>query len=245
MDKVSSPKKLKILTIEKIVSSHCCLNKLNNNNLCLPKVLFRELVEIGPSLVQMPKYDRRNCKFWFFHTQKFHESLLYDVTYSKYFVVWIQNMHSDVLAQYMPVVVHFLEIHYTIKIDNEESIFLLCSKCFKLYLTIHSIDLKSDRYKIKKKINHKTYCSITLQRELKQKIQCKKNWCNSCNQVPLFQVANYALCEQIVGLNAHNCLMHFPIDEDDEDLIYCLNCYGSGTMTNFNLTQDVNSSVFY
>lgn len=39
--------------------------------------------------------------------------------------------------------------------------------------------------------------------------------------------------------------MHFPIDEDDEDLIYGLNCYGSGTMTNFNLTQDVNSSVFY
>lgn len=70
MDELSSPKKLKKLTMQKIVSSHYCLNQINNNNLWLPKILFQELVEIGPSLVQMPKYDRRNCKFWFFSCSK-------------------------------------------------------------------------------------------------------------------------------------------------------------------------------
>lgn len=50
MDELESPKTLKILTLEKIVSSYFCINELNNNHLHLPKTLFQELVEIAPSL---------------------------------------------------------------------------------------------------------------------------------------------------------------------------------------------------
>lgn len=245
MNELLCPKTLKYLTLEKIVSSHFCINELDNSYLNLPKILFRELVEIAPSLVKMPNLDYTNLNFWCHNIEKkLHQRLLNDHTYSKYFVVWLQSMQADVLAEYLPIVTHFLEINYIIEIDNVESIFLLCTKCFKLHLTIHPIDLNSERYRIKKKIIHKTYCSITLQRELKNKIQCKKSWCKSCKQVPLFQIANYALCEKIVGVSAHNCLEHFPIDEDSDDLIYCLNCYGSGIMTNFILNHDVNISMF-
>lgn len=154
-------------------------------------------------------------------------------------------MRIDELELYLPLVVHFLEMHYVMETNNVESIFMLCTKCFKLHLTVQSINLNSGQYRIKRKIIHKTYHSFTLQSELKEKIQSKKNWCQSCKQVPLFQIANYTLCEKIVGLTAHNCLAHFPMNDDEsDDFIYCLNCYGSGIMTNFNLKHDVNISMF-
>lgn len=244
MDELPCPKKLKYLAMRKIVSSHYCFNNINNNHLLLPKQLFKELVEIGPSLVEMPE-NVFNDNFFIHNTSNFQTSLCYDHTYSKYFVVWVQTMHADNLAKYLPVVVHFIEIFFVIKINNVESNFLLCTKCFKLHLTTHSIDLNSERCKISKHYHHKTYISLSLQRELQNKIQSKNSWCNSCGQVPLFQVANYALCESIVGLTAHNCIKHYPIDENSDEFIYCLNCYGSGMMINFSLKKDIDISTFF
>lgn len=245
MDELSRPKKLKYLAMRKIVSSHYSLNEIAINNLSLPKQLFKELVEIGPSLVEMPEYDLFSDNFRFQNTANFQTSLCYDHTYSKYFVVWVQTMSSDNLAKYLPVIVHFVEIFFVIKINNVERNFLLCTKCFKLQLFMHSIDLNSESCRISKQFNHKTYCSITLQRELQEKIQSKKSWCNSCGQVPLFQVANYALCESIVGLTAHNCAKHYPIDEDSDEFIYCLSCYGSGMVINFSFKRDIDISTFF
>lgn len=245
MDELSNPKTLKILTMEKIVSCYSCINEMNNNHLFLPKVLFNELVENAPSLVKMPNYDNLDFNIWFHDTRKkLHQTLFNDHTYSKYFTVWLQTIPTDDLSIYLPVVVHFLEIYYILEINNVESIFRLCTKCFKLYLNIHVIDLNSERYRIKKAFIHKTYSSYTLQRELQEKIQSKINWCNACKQVPLFQIGNYELCEQIVGLNAHRCLRHYPHEEDNDHFIYCLNCYGSGIMTIFNFKRDINVSIF-
>lgn len=76
-------KKLKHLAMRKIVSNHYCLNEINISLLLLSKDLFKVLVEIGPSLNEMPQYNRFNYKFWSRETEKFCKSLIYDHTYSK------------------------------------------------------------------------------------------------------------------------------------------------------------------
>lgn len=235
MDETSIPKKLKYLAIQKIISNHSFFNEINNTNFNLPKSLFQVIIDVGPSLIELPKYNAFSSEF---HdtTAKFHKSLLYDKTYSKHFVIWVQNMPTLLMENYLPIVVHFVEIHFTIEFDNTEKSFNLCSKCLKLHLNVHPIN---DQFKIFQLISHKTYHSFAIQTELEQKIRSKKNWCNSCFQVPLFQIANYRTCESIVGETAHNCPKHFPIDENSFDFIYCLNCYGTGIMTTFSMKRNV------
>ena len=65
MDKLFNPKKLKHIAMKKIVSSHKCFNQINNNHLLQPKPLFKELVEIGPNLTEMPKYSLLIISFGF------------------------------------------------------------------------------------------------------------------------------------------------------------------------------------
>ena len=182
-------------------------------------------------------------KFWFFSdTERFHKSVLYDHTYSKYLVIWIQSLHADYISRYLPIVVHFLEICFLIQIDNDEKKILMCSKCLKLHLSVNSINLNASQFRIRREYKHKTY--IVLKPDLQEKIQSKSSWCTSCMQVPLFQIADYNLCESIVGSTAHNCAEHYPIDESSDEFIYCTNCYGSGTMTNFSFKQEVDLSTF-
>lgn len=247
MDKTNScPQTLKHLAMRKIISSHFCLNQIDNNILLLPKSLFKELVEIGPGLVEMPRHGRFNYRFiGFIETEPFHKTLIYDRTYSKPFVIWLQTLHAIFLKKYLPVVVHFLEIYFVVQTDTAESKFRLCTNCFKLYLNVHPTVLNSERYRIKKDYTHKTYVSMISLHELRDKLQSKDNWCNSCRQVPLFQVADYDLCESIVGLTAHNCPKHFPIDDDNDEFIYCVNCYGSGFLTHFRFRRRVDISTFF
>lgn len=247
MDKtISCPQTLKHLSMKKIISCHFCFNEIDNNILLLPKSLFKELVEIGPGLVEMPRYGRFNYRFiCFIETEKFHKSLIYDRTYSKLFVKWLQTLHTIFLKKYLPFVVHFLEIYFVIETDTTESKFPLCTKCFKLYLNVYPTVLNSERSTIKKHFIHKTYTSRISLHELQEKLQSKENWCKFCRQVPLFQVADYDLCESIVGLTAHNCPLHYPIDDDNDDFIYCTNCFGSGFLTNFRFSRHVDISTFF
>lgn len=249
MDKtISCPQTLKHLTMKKVISCHFCLNQLNNNILLLPKSLFKELVEIGPSLVEMPRYDRFDNRFiCFVEREKFHKTLIYDKTYSKLFVIWVQTLHSIFLKKYLPFVVHFLEIYFVVENDTTESKYHLCTKCFKLYLNVHPLVLNFERYRIKKIFTHKTYTNVSIitLHELRDKLQSKENWCQSCRQVPLFQVADYNLCESIVGVTAHYCPLHFPIDDDNDEFIYCTNCFGSGFLTNFRLRRHIDISTFF
>lgn len=245
MDKVLSPKKLKYLTMQTIISCHNSFNELNNNHLLLPKRLFNEMVECGPSLIDMPKFNMFDYRFRFNeNTEKFHKKVFYDHTYSKYFVIWVQSLNSDNLFKYLPIVIHFLEIYYVLEIDNIENIFLLCSKCLKLHLAVHPVNFSTSEIKIWREFKHKTYWTFALQSELKEKIQCKNSWCHYCKQVPLFQVANYNLCESIVGSTIHNCPKHFPVDEDDVEFIYCPNCYGSGFSSNFSFRKEIDINYF-
>ena len=168
--------------------------------------------------------------------------MLYDQIYSKYLIIWIQSLHINYISRYLPVVVHFLEICFVTEIDNNEKNFLMCSKCLKLHLSVNSINLIATQFRIRKEYKHKAY--IVLQPDLQEKIISKNNWCHCCRQLPLFQVADYNLCESIVRSTAHNCAKHYPIDENSDEFIYCTNCYGSGTMTNFSFKQEVDLSTF-
>ena len=56
-------KKLKYLVIKKILSAHRCFNEANNKHLCLPKNLLKELVQVGPGTIEIPKYSLFNDKF--------------------------------------------------------------------------------------------------------------------------------------------------------------------------------------
>lgn len=76
-------KKMKHLALRKFLSNHYCLNEINNSHLLLSKRLFKELVEIGPSLNEMRLCNRFNDKFWSRETEKFRKSLIYDQTYLK------------------------------------------------------------------------------------------------------------------------------------------------------------------
>ena len=246
MDKMACPKTLKYLVIEKIISAHKCLNKIDNKQLCLPKTLFKELVQVGPSTIEMPKYSLFNDdNFCFEDTDEFHKSVVYDRTYSKYFVIWMQSLHVDKLSRYLPIIVHFLEIHFVIEFDNVQNTFFLCSKCLKLYLTVHYIDMNVTQFKIKRHYRHQTYLSLVRLSEILDRIKSKNNWCVSCRQVPLFQVANHNLCENIVGLTPHICVEHFPYDENNDEFIYCTNCYGTGTMTKFSFSREIDIETFF
>lgn len=93
-----------------------------------------------------------NDKFWSRETEKFRKSLIYDQTYSKYLVIRLQKLHTRDIDRYHPIVVHFLEIYFVIEIDNVESKFLLCPKCFKMHLTRHPFVSNSERHRIKKNL---------------------------------------------------------------------------------------------
>lgn len=243
MGETSNPKTLKILTMGAIIASHSCFNELNNNNLLLPKRLFNELLEIGPGLIKMPVFRFWDDRFWFGDTEPFHKSLYYDQTYSKFFVVWVQQLISERMEKCMPasLIIHFLEIHFIIQIDNVESNHFLCTKCLKIYLNLNPII--SNNFKIYRFYKHTNYVSFSLQRELQDKIQSPKSWCNMCRQVPLFQVADFNSCWQIVGESIHHCPLHYPVDDDDPEFIYCLNCYGTGFRRFFSFKTEITLSL--
>ena len=135
-------------------------------------------------------------------------------------------------------------MHFIVEIDNVQSTFLLCSKCLKIYLTVHYTNINESQIKIKKYFNHTTYLPVLRIRELLCKIRDAYNWCMWCKQVPLFQVADYKLCENIVGTTIHRCPTHYPIDEQSDDFIYCTNCYGTGNLTRFSFSREIDISTF-
>lgn len=239
MGETSNPKTLKILAMETIIASHSCFNMLNNNNLRLPQRLFNELVEIGPGLIQMPKYHFLDDRFWFSsETEPFHKSLCYDQTYSKFFVVWVQQLIREKMEKYMPLVIHLLEIKFIIVINNNiERSYSLCTKCLKLHLNLYPIT--TNMFKVYRHYKHTCYTSLVLQKELREKVRSAKSWCNMCRQVPLFQVADHNVCCQIVGESNHQCPLHYPVDDDDPEFIYCLKCYGSGFRSFFDLKKEI------
>lgn len=238
MAETSNPKTLKNLTMEAIIASHNCFNELNNNNLRLPQRLFKELIEIGPGLIQMPKYHFLDDRFWLSDTEPFHKSLHYDQAYSKFFVVWMQQLTREKMEKYMPLVIHLLEIKFIIEINNNiERSYFLCTKCLNLYLNLYPII--TNNFKVYRHYKHTCYTSLVLQRELQKIVQSPNNWCNMCKQVPLFQVADHNLCYQIVGESMHQCPLHYPVDDDDPEFIYCLRCFGSGFRSSFNLKKEI------
>ena len=80
--------------------------------------------------------------------------------------------------------------------------------------------------------------------EILDRMKSKNSWCVSCRQVPLFQVANYNFCENIFGLTLHNCVEYFLYDENNNEFIYCTNCYGTCTMTKFSFSCEIDIATF-
>ena len=243
MTELFSPKTLKHFAMRKIIAAHSCFNELNNASLRLPKRLFSELVDVGPKMIEMPEYDEWNINFWNFEdSDKLHTTLKYNKTYSKYYVVWVQNEKN--LERYLPVVTHFIRIYFVIFhgiFHGTEHDFLLCFKCFKLHLNSTGINL--DYCTVYKHSEHNVY---VLGNAAKNVIQDKKNWCNYCRQTPLFQVADYNMCETLFGSRAHDCPGHAylqTINDLEQPWVYCANCFGSGTRRHFCHREIIDKSL--